>query len=209
MSAQDLKDDPWRLDICWYEPHGDDKKRLNTCCSELIGSLYKLTFVLLELEETAEKPDLEAAYDYTDYHIENYLTRLFAMRERLLSAMHLLTGLDACDLKQKDKRPLKAPRFAAVAPKATEIVVELLDLIDDDIQTRNMDTHNAFFHIFLYSGHDNWVEPRNVLMEVEGQADGEARLRTVLRRFIEERCKRIKLIAEKIKAFVKAALDCR
>ncbi len=123
--------------------------------------------------------------------------------------MHLLTGLHTCKLKQKDKRPLEAPRFAAIAPKATEIVVELLDLMHDDIKTRNMDTHDAFFQIMLYSGQNMWQEPKNVLWEVEGQADGEARLRTILRRFIEERCKRIELIVEKIRAFVEAALGLR
>jgi hypothetical protein len=224
MNADEPKDDPWKLATFWYEPPGDDKEQLEICCGEMLGSLNKLTFVRLELEETAEKEDLDTAYEYLDYHFENYLVRLYAMRERLVNALGLLRAIkistkwkpkskdwkqDSHALKTQKKRQQAASSFEAVAPKATKIAMELLDVMDDEIETRNMDTHNAFFHIWLYDGSNVW-EPMDVLTDVRQKKERreiEARLRTLLRRFVEEHCKKIELIVEKIEAFTNAALD--
>ena len=205
MRGQNSTDDPWILEVFWYEPSGDKTERLFDCCGELIGSTSKLLFVCRELEAILDMKRLEGAFEQLDYHLENYLGRIYSLRDRLLTALHLFTGEKTDDLRHPDRRLDASKRLAMLAPNPIKLFLELHSLIDDDIRMRNMDTHNAFFHVWLYSGNDFW-EPTHVLIEAEGHgmySDIERRLRALLEKFVRSYCDRIHRVIERTEHFVK------
>jgi hypothetical protein len=205
MTDESQSDDPWQLAVYWYEPQGNKRERLLDCCGELLGSTHKLTFVSGEFDAILEMERLETAFEYLDYHLENYLGRVYALRDRLLTALALFTGQETDDFRHPDRRPNAAKRLEPLAPRPVQLFLELQSLLDDDIRTRNTDVHKSFFHIWLHSGNDVW-EASDVLLDAQREnmyPDIERRLRELLARFVQSYRERIDRVVDLTYEFVR------
>jgi hypothetical protein len=192
-------DDPWRLEIFWYEQATDGHERLLSYCGEMLGFLHKLSFVRHGFGEALGLDDVEAAYEHAEYHLENYLYQVYALRDRALNALSLRTAKSTKSLKAPGKREQKAAELRVIAPEETELLVELLALIDDEIELRNRLTHSHFFHIWLFDGTEVF-EPDSVLLQA-GDAV-KPRMRELLDRFLQPYCDKIGRVIEATERYV-------
>ncbi len=114
----------------WYEPKaGDEHPRY---WGQLCSSMHRLAFVREELAATATLSDLDQSLERLAYHIENYLVRIYELRERAAKLIATCaryqgsTGL----LKGRDKRK-HAVVALAVTQAAKDRYLELLDHLDE------------------------------------------------------------------------------
>jgi len=213
MTMRATKSDPWSITVFQFEASADPALRLQESCSELLGATHKLAVVGKELRKALSFPDLVEAFEYADYQIENYLTRLYSLLERAYAILSMATGLSAGKLKQSEKDPGRrarmAPQFESHSPEPTRIFLQLLDVTDSDIGFRNSDTHEMFFHLRVTDGQDYWPIASAIEAATQaehGQRGTEAsvhkRLRSLLERFVEEYSTKIQTIIDHTETFL-------
>src|SRR6266536_3444006 len=93
-----------RLEFYWYETKPGEEA--GDAWGQLAGAAHRLLFVCEELEACTSGPKIELVLERLGYHMENYLGRVYELRERAValaaatSGRHEIAGL----LKGKRKR---------------------------------------------------------------------------------------------------------
>ena len=116
----DDDDDLPRLEFYWEEPRPGEEN--GDLWGELAGSTHRLLVVRDELDELEREPDIDRALTRLAYHIENYLVRVYELRDRCLGLLAAFTGqpkaVDA--LRHPDKRESAIQELNQQHPEATE-----------------------------------------------------------------------------------------
>lgn len=172
-----------RLEFYWEEPRpGED---IGDLWGELAGSTHRLLVVRDELDELEGEADIDRALTRLAYHIENYLVRVYELRDRCLGLLAAFTGqpkaVDA--LRHPDKRESAIHELSQQHPEATTTAAALIKLLHEDILLRNQHTHRQFLRLGLYTGSDVY-DPSDALVDLKRDPAAWERVTGILRREI-------------------------
>jgi hypothetical protein len=175
---------------------------------QLSGSFHRLHFVAEEFESASRERDVDLALSRLMYTVENYLPRVYELRERLLA---LLKAISGCNNKAIGR--LKNPTIRKAAAKSLEeasdrpikIPVRLLDSLDEDIELRTQQTHKNFLDFGLYTG-DDIYNPQDALLDLNRKPKDRQLLENLLRkeiqRHVKEYTQKIYAISEMVRNFL-------
>lgn len=133
---------PPGLHFYWYERKAGEEHPWSW--GQLCGSMHRLAFVADELARNVRISDMELALARLAYNMENYLSRIYELRERaarllIVSAGRCVTGKNGQrilkDVKGKRERRV-AVRWLSIDQQVQTTYLQLLSLIDDDIHLR-------------------------------------------------------------------------
>jgi hypothetical protein len=94
------------LQFYWYEIKPDEQ--LGAGWAQVVGVMHRLRFVCDELTESATEPEIEKALERLAYNAENYLVRVYELRERVVSLIATLSGASSRGAQQADPAKFEA-----------------------------------------------------------------------------------------------------
>ena len=165
LGCSAMSDLPVGLHFYWYEPKpGDEHPRY---WGQLCGSMHRLAFVREELDAVLELSEINLALEHLAYHMENYLVRIYELRERAAKLVATCGGHQGGigPLKGRDQRQRAVARLGINQP-AKDRYLELLSILDDDIALRNQNTHDTLLSLGYSTGHDIY-DPHDALLDVQ------------------------------------------
>ncbi len=156
------------LRFYWYEsPHWEEHAQY---WGQLCGSIHRIVFVGEEFNTINKVIDIGEALERLKYHMENYLVRIYELRERAAKLVRAFSGKgDIGKLKGKKTREDEVERILPNNPEITRQYLDLLLLLDDDIDLRNQNTHDTFLSLGYCNEYDIF-NPHDVLVELQAQS---------------------------------------
>ncbi len=144
---------PAGLRFYWYE--FEQAEEHGKYWGQLCGSMHRLVFVREEFNAISEISDVDGALQRLSYHMENYLVRIYELRERAAKLMKAYArDGDIRKLKGRNTRKEEVIRIVPINPDIAEQYLNLLSALDDDIELRNQNTHDTFLSLGYSNGHD-------------------------------------------------------
>jgi len=155
----------------WYECKSGEEHQWYW--GQLAGSTHRLGFIHEELLRVARVSDIDLALQRLNYQMENYLIRIYELRERAAKLLLAFAGRPADgrllnEIKGKKTRQNAVENLGTIDPQVRDSYLQLLDLIDRDIDLRNQNTHDTFLSLGLSTG-DNIFDPHDALLDVQHQ----------------------------------------
>ena len=196
---------PMKLEFAWIEMNPSEKADYQW--GQLMGSTHRLEFVADEIERAYDEKGITLALNRLEYHAENYLIRVFELRERLLCFLKAITGRedDVGRLRKPEMRSEAVKSLQVNSAKPIKVPVRLLELLDDDIRVRGKHTHKSFLELCLYTG-DDLRNPHDTLLDLQGKPEERKRLEDLLRkeilRHMKEYREKIDTICEIMRRFL-------
>lgn len=198
---------PTGLHFYWYEckPGEDEHPQY---WAQLCGSLHRLAFVREELEAINEISDIDLALQRLAYHMENYLVRIYELRERAAKLLKAFSGYKGKfeQLKRRKNRQDTVNKLSSIDKNTSGCYLQLLSFLDDDIDLRNENTHQTFLSLG-YSTAVDVYEPHDLLIELQRQPKAQEDLKEQLREEIEKTVQRYCEKIDKIIHFTEVLLD--
>jgi hypothetical protein len=160
---------PVGLRFYWYESAQWEKHP--QYWAQLCGSMHRLVFVREQFNTINKLSDITEALHRLEYHMENYLIRIYELRERAAKLLRAFSGEgDIGKLKGKKTRKDEVERILPNNPEISSQYLDLLSVLDDDIDLRNQNTHDTFLSLGYSNGYDIY-DPHDVLVEFQAQSD--------------------------------------
>lgn len=187
------------LELYWVDI--DPKEEVGRYWGQVAGSTHRLLFIVDALETLLlQEKYLTTATRLLKYHIENYLYRVYELRERLTHLLSAITGrnLGALKSSSRPKRARALRKLEETAPHLLPSSRRIFRLLDEDILLRNRHTHKNFLALGFYTGADVY-DPCDVLeIDLAGspkeKAVFEEHLRRAIRRVVTEYSHRVNSI---------------
>jgi len=167
------------LQFYWYKT--DPNEEVGRYWGQLVGSTHRLRFAMGELESVCEEEDINLALMRLAYHIENYLVRVYELRERTLSLISAVTGdkKTVTKLRHPAQRCETLTALQETAGRFVQPLEHLLTLLDEDISLRNFHTHDTFLQLGLWTNNDIY-DPQEALLDLEPYPESRRQLEEVL-----------------------------
>jgi hypothetical protein len=150
--------------------------------AQVIVATHRLRFVCDKLTESATEPDIENALEHLAYHAENYLVRVYELRERVVKLLEMLSGASSGALKNPKTRKPAIANVRKILPKVASPLDRLLAALDDDIEFRNTHTHDTFLRIGLWTEKRFYYDSADALVELDGRPKASKHLEALLRK---------------------------
>lgn len=152
---------PVELRFYWYE--FEQAEEHGKYWGQLCASMHRLVFVREEFNTINEITDINVALQRLSYHMENYLIRIYELRERAAKLIKAYAGKgDIGKLKGRKTRKEEVTKVLPSNPDVAEQYLNLLSILDGDIELRNQNTHNTFLSLGYSNGHDIF-DPHDLL----------------------------------------------
>ncbi|RCJ40933.1 hypothetical protein A6770_36975 [Nostoc minutum NIES-26] len=159
---------PVGLHFYWYEAQQSEKHP--HYWAQLCSSMHRLRFVCEELNTIYNASDINEALYRLEYHMENYLNRIYELRERAAQLLKAFSGSgDIGKFKGKATRKDEVERILPNNPEICSQYLDLLSLLDDDINLRNKNTHNTFLSLGYFNGFDIY-NSHDLLIELQAHS---------------------------------------
>jgi hypothetical protein len=196
------------LQFVWWETNVGEEAE--TWWGQLAGSTHRLRIVADQLEMLASKRSIDLALTELAYHLENYVVRIYELRERVLGLLIAVTHDTA------SVRALKSPKGRQKAlmalhkqvPMLMAPLEALLTLLDEEINIRNTHTHGQFLNVVLDTGYDIF-DPQDALIDLQKNETARKRLERFLRKEMRRLAQlygdKVRAIAEMTWSFLHAA----
>jgi len=175
-----------RLEFYWYETKPGEEA--GTAWGQLAGASHRLHFVCQEMESCPSDATVEHALERLEYHMENYLVRVYELRERAVALAAALDGSAevARQLKSARHRDSVLQKLKERGASFTEEVGRLLSKLDADIALRNQHTHDNFLSVGIWT-EDDIYDPADALLDLSTQSDAHE----ALKEFLKEEMQRL------------------
>jgi hypothetical protein len=149
--------------------------------------MYRVVPVREELEALRTERNVERAMRRLESFVESYLVRAYELRERALGLLASRTHQvkDVERLRHPKYRPDALSRLKSADQEIATAVENLLSLLDDDIGLRNLNTHNLYLSLGLYTGSDI-LDPYDALLDVSDKPASRRKLETLLHREVKK-----------------------
>jgi hypothetical protein len=186
MESEQLSDDlPLGIYFYWEEP--EDFQDHPKYWAQLCGSLHRLAYVRDELEKVTTKHDTCDAVRALEYHIENYLARIYELRERIAKLLVASSGRGEIGrLKGKRTRNNEIVNIFPENPDICEDYLCLLSLLDDDIALRNQNTHDTFLSLGYSNGLNIYAPIDLLTIDTEPGSDIHQKFQEDIKQSVEE-----------------------
>jgi hypothetical protein len=131
---------------------------------------------------------IEHGLERLEYHMENYLVRVYELRERAVALAAALDGSAevARQLKSARNRDSALRALKERGAAFTGEVERLLSELDADIALRNQHTHDKFLSVGIWTENDIY-DPADALLDLSSRPDAQQ----VLREFLKEEMQRL------------------
>jgi hypothetical protein len=177
------------LCLYWYEmPAG---KPLIWWWGQLAGAMHRLTAVQRDFLRLRAQRNVEKALLRLEFLTERYVLRAYELRERalglLMSRIHRTNDVNR--LRNPKQRCNALSRLKPFDPQLTVAIECLLLLLDDDIELRNLHTHNVYLSLGLDTGSDIF-DPYDALVDVSNDPTSRRTLEALLRREVKRMARR-------------------
>jgi|SRR4028118_642506 hypothetical protein len=171
------------LQFYWYESHPGEK--VSQYWGQLAGSTHRLGFLRDELESVCKQEDIDLALSRLEYHTENYLIRVYELRDRVFSLVSAVTsdGETVKALRDRKKRSNALRLLQAKASGIGQPLECLLKLLDEDIGLRNFHTHETYLKLGCYIDYDGFediFDPHDALIDLKADSQGYKRFEEFL-----------------------------
>lgn len=188
-----------RLVLEWYDPPA--KPDAWWWWGQVVGGMNRLVDVREQFERASRLRRSLAALTEFRAALELYWWHGYALRERAIDLLGVRTcnKETAAKLKKPSARCAAQALLAAKDPMLTAKVVDLLRLLDDLIEFRNIHTHKLYVGIRLDVGTDTF-SPEDVVAEVEGAAN-ERRMKSMVAAVVRRK-------ARECAEHLQAVIDC-
>jgi hypothetical protein len=191
------------LQFYWYESYPSEK--VSQYWGQLAGSTHRLAFLRDELDSVCKEEDIDLALSRLQYHTENYLSRVYELRDRVFSLVSAVTksGETVKALRYRKKRSNALRSLQAKANGIVQPLECLLKLLDEDIGLRNFHTHDTFLNLGCYMDYDGFgdiFDPHDVLIDLK--ADPQA-----YKRFEEFLWKEISSLVERYQVKINTVIE--
>lgn len=190
-----------RLEFYWYETNPGEETGT--------AALARLCFVCEEIEMCVADARVEPTLERLAYHMENYLVRVYELRERAVGLAATIDGrAEIAKLLKSARHRRRALDMLQVRGFSFHSELEcLLPLLDADIALRNLHTHDKFLTLGLWTENDIY-DPADALNDLTSQPEEQRLLREFLageiRRLIEEHTKKAKALFDATRALLDA-----
>lgn len=201
-----------RLEFYWYETKPGEKA--GAAWGQLAGAAHRLHFVCEELAECASADKIELVLRRLEYHMENYLVRVYELRERAVSLAAATSGRTeiAGLLKSKRKRSAALQSIQGIGSAFAEALETLLVSLDADIALRNQHTHDKFLSVGIWTDNDIF-DPADALLDLSENPEAHQQLCDFLQeeigRLVDEHVAKGKAVFDATWAFLDAEREER
>jgi hypothetical protein len=201
-----------RLQFYWYETKPGEEAR--SAWGQLVGAAHRLRFVCDELEACTSDFNLERLLRRLEYHMENYLVRVYELRERAVSLAAAISGRSeiAGLLKSKRNRGAALQIIQQMGGAFAGALETLLLSLDADIALRNQHTHDKFLSVGICTDNDIF-DPADALLDSSERPEAHQRLCDFLReeigRLVDEHVAKGNEVFDATWAFLHAAREER
>lgn len=177
-----------RLEFYWYETKPGEEA--GAAWGQLAGAAHRLHFVCEELAECTSEVKIELALGRLEYHMENYLERVYEFRERAVSLAAAACGRTeiAGLLKSKQKRIAALQSLQGIGSAFVEALETLLVRLDADIALRNQHTHDKFLSVGIWTD-DDIFDPADALLDLSENPEAHQQLCD----FLQEEIRRLSI----------------
>jgi len=179
---------PVGLHFFWYEEATPEEHAKHW--AQLCVCTHRLVFIREELEAVNEIGDIDQALERLAYHMENHLVRIYELRERAAKLLKVFARHDGeiRELKGRKTRRQALNKMALISQHVQDQYLGLLSMLDDDIDLRNLNTHETFLSLGYSTGYDIY-DPHDALVDLHGDElalkDFQKKLREEIGRTVE------------------------
>jgi hypothetical protein len=197
---------PTGLRFFWYENKPGEEHAQHW--AQLCASIHRLVFIREELEVVNNIRDMNQALERLAYHMENYLVRIYELRERVAKLLATFSGYrgNIGQLKWRETRQEALSRLLHIGPKITDQYLRLLSILDDDIDLRNQNTHDTFLGLGFSTGYDIF-DPHDVLVDLQDQVQAHKDFKKRLRKEIGQAVRRYDMKIDEIIHLTRGLLE--
>ena len=176
---------PPSLHFYWYETNASTKTA--EYWRQLVGSTHRLMFIAEQLELLHKEQDINTVVDSLQYHVENYLVRIYELRERVFKLITAITRDEKTvnNLRYLDKRHdaliLLRAKITLLAndEKIIDLLEDLLIFLDEDVLLHYRNTHEYFLRLGLWDDY-NFYEPQDVLINIQNDSENKSKFEIIL-----------------------------
>ena len=194
---------PSGLHFYWYERKPGEEHRWYW--GQMFSSIHRLVFVRHELESIKRISDIDLALQRLAYHMENYLLKIYELRERAAKLLAASVGYKGSLglLKGRKTREDAVRNLPNIDDNASHNYLRLLSVLDGDIDLRNLNTHDTFLSLGFSTGYDIY-DPHDAFLDLEHQPKTHGDFKKQLRRDIRET---IRQYDEKIGEIIRLTME--
>jgi hypothetical protein len=164
------------------------------------------------MEACVSGANIEQVLGRLEYHMENYLVRVYELRERAISLAATIDGRNqiAGLLKSKRERKGALQMMEHLGSGFVQALERLLISLDADIALRNQHTHDKFLSVGLCTDNDIF-DPADALLDLSANREGYQQLFDFLReetqRLVDEHTAKGKAVFEATWSLLEAAKE--
>lgn len=183
MSEISYESFPYGLLFYWYEAR--KREEHEDAWGQLCGSMHRLIFLRDEFENFKVIGDMDCTLESLAYHMENYLIRIYELRERAARLLYCFSKYQGKidELKWKKSREVIVGKLN-ISESTTKNYLNLLSILDPDIALRNMNTHSTFLNLGFSMG-TNVYNPHDVILDLSHNETGNSKFVNMLRKEIK------------------------
>lgn len=180
----------------------ESKRIAERCTGEIVSLCSQLDFIAKQMAGSLRRKDIGDMTRECLFHHENYLFRVYALRER---AWDILAALSDRERQPTERKAFRETVFSVLKktyPDLYKSFSSLYTLIEADIELRNVATHRTFLFFGLASKEDlsDFQEIESMLdwFDSESKAGIEIQktLRLAIRKFVTRETNRIQEITK-------------
>lgn len=164
-------------------PSNQPREIAERCQAEIISLGEQLSMISEQLGKTLKQKEIDDVVRLCHFHYENLLFRIYALRERAWDVLAVLTDIPRRTTGNDKFRAEVLSRIKAAYPELSKAFLTVLNLIDSDIEFRNVATHKTILVLGLMRDdiQDIW-EFDSVLWAYDPRSEDGIRMQKLVRR---------------------------
>lgn len=168
-------------------PSNQPREIAERCQAEIISLGEQLSIISEQLSKALKQKEIDDVVRLCHFHYENLLFRIYALRERAWDVLAALTDIPRRITGNDKFRADVLSRIKAAYPELIKAFLTVLNLIDSDVEFRNVATHKTILMLGLMRDdiQDIW-EFDSVLMAYDPRSEDGIRMQKLVRRSLRE-----------------------
>lgn len=168
-------------------PSNQPREIAERCLAEITLLGEQLTIISHQLSKALAQKEIEDVGRLCHFHYENLLFRIYALRERAWDVLAALTDIPRRTTGNDKFRADVLSRVKAAHPELSNAFTAVLNLIDSDVEFRNVATHKTILMLGLMreETQDIW-EFDSVLLDFDPRSEDGIKMRKLAWRSLRE-----------------------
>jgi hypothetical protein len=156
-------DEALRVDVYWYQPDDKSDGRARASLRDIHRIINELTLIRDELSQIYNKEDAEEATAFCRFHYDNFLFRVYMLRDRIWDILATLANMKREGIRKASFRMNVLSEIRRCYNEIFNMFSLFDELVRSDVDRRNVATHGAFLHLGMSVGTDG---PYDIIDEI-------------------------------------------